>query len=87
VEKATEVANHRKCVDGDNATVDQRVRQQLVQAGGAAGGPFVEAMCRMVAQLLHQYVKAVSRGHVYACVCLFVFVRDKLAMHGVLLRG
>jgi hypothetical protein len=39
VEKVTEVSNHRKCVDGDYAMVNQAVRAQQGQMpqGAAAG--------------------------------------------------
>ena len=41
VEKVTEVAHHRKSVDGDTAAVNQAVRAQQAQMAGGAG----EALC------------------------------------------
>jgi hypothetical protein len=56
VEKVTEVFNHRKCVDGDYAMVNQAVRAQQMQmpTGVPAGGSWLEQLlCMVCTCLLH----------------------------------
>jgi hypothetical protein len=58
VEKVTEVFNHRKCVDGDYAMVNQAVRAQQMQmpTGVPAGGSWLQRLlCIVCTCLLHLY--------------------------------